>query len=109
MSLPWILDDVEPLADAVVAGFSTFYDAQFDVLTGASAPHGRLPITLPASEAVIAVTDGVCVSPNDVPGYAKQRYMPAGLTYAYTDEEGHAWALGHGLDYGSPKNPHQKD
>ena len=109
VSLPWILDDVEPLADAVVAGFSTFYDAQFDVLTGASAPHGRLPITLPASEAVIAVTDGVCVSPNDVPGYAKQRYMPAGLTYAYTDEEGHAWALGHGLDYGSPKNPHQKE
>lgn len=100
VSLPWILDSVEPLADAVVAGFSTFYDAQYDVITGASPAHGRLPITLPASEAVIAVdADGVCVSPNDVPGYAKEQYMPEGLTYAYTDTDGNVWRLGHGLTY----------
>jgi len=100
VSLPWILDSVEPLADAVVAGFSTFYDAQYDVITGASPAHGRLPITLPASEAVIAVdSDGVCVSPNDVPGYAKEQYMPEGLTYAYTDTDGNVWRLGHGLTY----------
>ncbi|MDO5498720.1 MAG: glycoside hydrolase family 3 N-terminal domain-containing protein [Propionibacteriaceae bacterium] len=100
VSLPWILDDVEPLADALVAGFSTFYAAQFDVLTGAYAPHGKLPITLPASEAVIEVSDGVCISPNDVPGYAKEQYMPEGLTYAYVDADGNTYRLGHGLRYG---------
>lgn len=100
IALPWVLDDVEPLADALVAVFSTFYDAQYDVLTGVSAPHGRLPITLPASEAVIAVdADGQCVSPNDVPGFAKQQHMPDGLTYAYTDADGNVYALGHGLTY----------
>lgn len=100
VSLPWILDDIEPLADALLAGFSTFYDAQYDVITGAFAPKGKLPITLPASEAVIAVDEaGVCVSPNDVPGYAKQQYMPEGLTYAYTDGAGNAYTLGFGLRY----------
>lgn len=100
VSLPWILDDVEPLADAVLAGFSTFYDAQYDVITGAAHPTGKLPITLPASEAVIAVdADGRCVSPNDVPGYAKQRHLPEGLTYALTDASGNAWTLGFGLRY----------
>ena len=43
--------------------------------------------------------DGVCVSPNDVPGYAKEQYMPEGLTYAYTDTDGNVWRLGHGLTY----------
>ena len=100
VTLPWILDDVEPLADAVVAGFSTFYRAQFDVVTGTAQAHGKLPLTLPASEAVIAVDENlVCVSPNDVPGFAKEGYMPDGLTYAYTDADGNVWRLGHGLDY----------
>lgn len=100
VTLPWILDDVEPLADAVIAGFSTFYAAQFDVLTGAARPHGKLPLTLPASEKVIAVdADLVCVSPNDVPGFAKEQYMPDGLRYAYTDSDGNVWRLGHGLEY----------
>lgn len=98
--LPWILDDVEPLADALVAGFSTFYEAQYDVLTGAFAPSGRLPITLPASEAVIAVdAEGRCISPNDVPGFAKDDYLPEGMGYAYTDADGNVYRLGHGLGY----------
>ncbi len=100
VSLPWILDSVEPLADAMLAGFSTFYDAQYDVITGAFQPTGQLPITLPASEAVIAVDEeGTCISPNDVPGFAKQQYMPEGLTYAYVDSDGNTYGLGHGLRY----------
>lgn len=57
-------------------------------------------ITLPASEAVIAVDeDGTCVSPNDVPGYAKQQHLPEGMRYAYVDADGNTWELGHGLRY----------
>lgn len=100
VSLPWILDDVEPLADALLVGFSTFYDAQFDLISGAFRPSGRLPITLPASEEVIAVdAEGRCLSPNDVPGFAKQQYLPEGLTYAYTDGDGNVYQLGHGLTW----------
>lgn len=98
LTLPWVLDDIEPLADAVVAGYSTFYDAQFDVLTGAFAPVGVLPLTLPASEASIAVDEhGRCASPNDVPGYDKEKYMLEGLRYALVDADGNRWVKGHGL------------
>lgn len=92
---------------ALVAGVSTFYAAQYDVLTGTFAPRGKLPITLPASEQVIAVSpDGHCVSPNDVPGYDndvsgydKEKYMPEGMAYACVDADGNTHRLGHGLRY----------
>lgn len=98
--LPWILGNVEPLADALIAGYDTYYKAQFEVIAGNSRPVGVLPLTLPASEAVIAVDEnGNCVSRNDVPGYDKDKYMPEGLTYAYKDSDGNIYKLGHGLTY----------
>jgi beta-glucosidase len=100
VTLPWILGNVEPLADALIAGYDTFYKAQFEVMAGNSSPVGVLPLTLPASEAVIAVDkDGNCVSRNDVPGYDKDKYMPEGLQYAYKDSDGNIYILGHGLTY----------
>ncbi|MFY9263241.1 MAG: glycoside hydrolase family 3 protein [Actinomycetaceae bacterium] len=99
-SLPWIIDDVEPLADGVIASFSTFYDAQADVMAGNFKPQGRMPITVPASEAVIAVDENFkCISPNDVPGYDKDKYMPEGMTYAYVDADGNKYTLGYGLTF----------
>jgi beta-glucosidase len=98
--LPWILGNVEPLADALIAGYDTYYKAQFEVIAGNSRPVGVLPLTLPASEAVIAVDEnGDCVSRNDVPGYDKDKYMPEGLNYAYKDSDGNIYKLGHGLTY----------
>lgn len=98
--LPWILGNVEPMADALVAGYDTFYNAQLEVIAGNHKPSGVLPLTLPASEEVIAVyQNGDCVSPNDVPGYDKDKYMPAGMTYAYKDSDGNVYKLGHGLRY----------
>ncbi|MCZ8511441.1 glycoside hydrolase family 3 C-terminal domain-containing protein [Paenibacillus filicis] len=98
--LPWILGNVEPLADALIAGYDTFYRAQFEVIAGNYRPVGVLPLTLPASEAVIAVDEnGKCVSRNDVPGYDKDKYMPEGLEYAYKDSDGNIYKLGHGLTY----------
>lgn len=98
--LPWIVKNIEPLSDALIAGYDTFYNAQFEVIAGNYKPVGVLPLTLPASDAVIAVDqDGNCVSRNDVPGYDKDLYMPEGLTYAYQDEDGNVYRLGHGLTY----------
>ncbi|WP_143833718.1 glycoside hydrolase family 3 protein [Oceanobacillus senegalensis] len=98
--LPWILRNVEPLADALIAGYDTFYNAQFEVIAGNHKPTGVLPLTLPASDDVIAVHhDGHCISPNDVPGYDKDKYMPEGLSYAYKDSDGNVYKLGHGLQY----------
>lgn len=100
VTLPWIVDAVEPLADALLAGYSTFFSAQYDVITGAFRPAGRLPLTLPAGESVIAVDEnGRCVSPNDVPGFAKDDHLPEGMSYAYLDADGNRYVLGHGLTY----------
>ena len=98
--LPWILGNVEPLADVLIAGYDTYYKAQYEVMAGNSGPVGVLPLTLPSSEAVIAVNEnGDCVSRNDVPGYDKDKYMPEGLEYAYKDSDGNIYRLGHGLTY----------
>ena len=100
ITLPWILENVEPLADALIAGYDTFFKPQFEVITGNFQPVGVLPLTLPASEAVIAVDEnGDCFSRNDVPGYDKDKYMPEGTSYAYKDSDGNVYKLGHGLTY----------
>ena len=73
---------------------------------GRFAPVGKLPLTLPKGDEVLAVnTDGVCVSPNDVPGYAKDAYMPDsmkdenGKAYAYRDAAGNYYEMNFGLNY----------
>ena len=49
--------------------------------------------------------DGICASPNDVPGFAKDQYMDDALkdengkAYAYRDAAGHYYELGFGLGY----------
>lgn len=98
-TMPWILKRIEAFADVLIASFDTFEEAQFELITGEISPRGALPITLPASLEVIEVIDGISVSPNDVPGYAKQAYMPEGMEYAYRDEDDNVYALGHGLDF----------
>lgn len=96
-TLPWILQRVEPYADALIASFDSFEEAQLKLILGEISARGALPLTLPASEKVIEVTDGICISPNDVPGYDKQKHMPEDLVYAYVDEDGNTYKLGFGL------------
>ena len=49
--------------------------------------------------------NGVCISPNDVPGYAKDAYLPEhlkdenGKAYAYRDTVGNYYELDFGLRY----------
>jgi beta-glucosidase len=97
--LPWFLGTLEPLADALVAGFDTRTETLFDAMLGVFPPTGRLPLTFPMDDAAIAVDEhGRCASPNDVPGYVKERYME-GRPYVYVDSDGNRYELGHGLRY----------
>lgn len=96
---PWLLDTLEPLADALLVGFESDYATMVDAALGGFAPSGRLPITFPIDAAAVAVDEeGRCVSPNDVPGFAKEQHMD-GRPYVYVDAEGNRYALGHGLTF----------
>ena len=72
-----MVGNVERNVDALTAGFETYPAATLDVMFGRYNPTGKLPITLPRGDEVLAVNaEGVCISSNDVPGYDKDRYMP---------------------------------
>ena len=105
-TLAWMLGNAEPYADALTAGYDTYTEATLDVMFGRFSPVGKLPITLPKGDSVLAVDEnGVCISPNDVPGYDKDQYMPDsmkdenGKAYAYRDANGNYYELNFGLNY----------
>ena len=105
-TLAWMLGNIEPYADALTAGFNTYPQAVLDVIRGLYQPTGKLPFTLPRGDEVLAVNeDGVCISPNDVPGYDKDQYMPDhlkdenGKAYAYRDGHGNYYELDFGLTW----------
>ena len=104
--LAWEVGNVERCADALTAGFDTYPAAVLDVVFGRFHPVGKLPITLPRGDEVLAVNGkGVCISPNDVPGYDKDKYMPDSLkdengkAYAYRDAAGNYYELDFGLSF----------
>ncbi len=104
--LAWMLGNVEPYVDALTLGYDTYPSATLDVYFGRFSPVGKLPITMPRGDEVLAVNkDGVCISPNDVPGYDKDQYMPDelkdenGKAYAYRDANGNYYEMNFGLTY----------
>ncbi|MEE0801057.1 MAG: glycoside hydrolase family 3 N-terminal domain-containing protein [Gemmiger sp.] len=106
ITLAWEVGNLESVSDAMTAGFDTYPDATVDVMLGRFAPVGKLPLTLPRGDAVLAVNaDGVCISPNDVPGFDKDQYLPDSLkdengkAYAYRDAAGNYYEYGFGLHY----------
>ena len=112
---PWILTNLEPHVDGLIANFGVPQKAQIAVVAGEYAPTGKMPITMVSCPEVIAtnwqyLSDGriyeICVSPNDVPGYDKDQYIdPAilenvnGGSYAYCDSEGNYYKAWFGLTY----------
>ena len=87
MTNPWLINEIEPGADAVLATFNTTPDAIVDVIRGNFNPTGKLPFTVPAD--VEAVENNA----SDVPGYAET------FDYAYTNIVGDDYDLGFGLSY----------
>ena len=119
MNQPWILDNLEPNCDAVIAHFDTLPAALLDVVSGKVAPVGKLPVSVPANAEVLKLENqkmknfageeveyAICASPNDVPGYDKDQYIAAdvlattsGNSYTYKDSEGNYYGSGFGLTY----------
>lgn len=104
--LAWMVGNVEQYVDGLTAGFDTYPSAVLDVMFGRFTPTGKLPITLPKGDSVLAVNaEGICVSPNDVPGFDKDLYMPEsmkdenGKAYAYRDSDGNYYELNFGLTF----------
>lgn len=87
MTNPWLINEIEPGADAVLATFNTTPDAIVDVIRGKSNPTGKLPFTVPAD------TEAVENNASDVPGYAET------FDYAYTNQNGDDYSLNYGLSY----------
>ena len=56
ITLAWEVGNVERVADALTVGFDTYPAATLDVMFGRFAPVGKLPITLPRGDEVLAVS-----------------------------------------------------
>ncbi|GAB3944551.1 glycoside hydrolase family 3 protein [Corynebacterium tapiri] len=82
---PWLLGELEPAADSVVATFEITPDELLASLAGVDGgPKGKLPMSLPASVAVVEN------SARDVPG----KFQESG--YAYLDRDGVSYEYGYG-------------
>jgi beta-glucosidase len=85
---PWIIDELEPGAAAVLATFDVKAEALLDVVRGRFRPTGKLPLTIPADQAAVDR------NAPDVPGYAEA------FDYAYKSRAGGKYVYGFGLTYG---------
>ena len=86
-SNPWIINEIEPGAAAVLGTFGVKGEALLDVIYGRFSPTGKLPLTIPKDQ------EAVRKNASDVPGYAEN------FDYVYTDKDGKAYTFGFGLSY----------
>lgn len=93
----WLLDDVEPLIDALLVGVGNDRAVPVEATLGAFARTRKLPTTFPADAEAMAIDeDWHCASPNDSPGYAEEQHLDG---RAYFDADGNRYQLGHGLNW----------
>lgn len=84
---PWIINEVEPGAAAVLGTFDVKAEALLDVVRGRFNPAGKLPLTIPAGQAAVDR------NAPDVPGYAES------FDYAYRNGAKDKYVYGFGLSY----------
>jgi beta-glucosidase len=87
---PWVINDVEAGAAAVLATFDIKAEAVLDVVRGRFNPTGKLPLTIPADQAAVDK------NAPDVPGFAEA------FDYAYRNRLNDRYVFGFGLSYGEP-------
>ncbi|WP_411842887.1 glycoside hydrolase family 3 C-terminal domain-containing protein [Salinicoccus sp. HZC-1] len=87
MTNPWLINEIEPDAAALLATFGIKHEALIDVLQGRHNPSGKLPFTLPSSQEVLSK------SPGDIPGHAQEK------GYVYRDQHGNEYGFGYGKSY----------
>ena len=85
---PWVINEVEPGAAALLATFDVKAEALLDVVRGRFKPTGKLPLTVPADQAAVDR------NAPDIPGYAET------FDYAYTNRVKDRYVFGFGLSYG---------
>jgi beta-glucosidase len=84
---PWVINEVEPGAAAVLATFDVKAEAVLDVFRGRFNPTGKLPLTIPADQAAVDK------NASDVPGYVET------FDYAYKNRVNDKYIFGFGLSY----------
>jgi beta-glucosidase len=89
MTSPWIIEDIEPHAAAVISTFNVKPEAVIDVIRGKYNPTGKMPFTIPANMKAVRSKAG------DIPGYA------ADPSYAYKNKNGDQYWFDFGLSYPS--------
>ena len=93
MTNPWVLDEIEPNAAALISTFGTKAEAIVDVIRGKYNPTGELPFALPAS--MEAVNNEI----GDIPSFAPEEDS----SYSYVNKSGDAYKYGFGLSYNQGK------
>lgn len=84
---PWLIDNIEAQADAIVTSFNTRTDALLGLVRGEFDPSGKLPWGLPKD------LGAVQQNASDVPSYAET------FEYDFVDAAGNEYAFGYGLKY----------
>ncbi len=86
MANPMVMSETEPLADAILVGFSVQTQAYLDLISGRAEPSALLPFELPAS--MDAVERHLEDAPHDIE--------------PYRDADGNLYRFAFGLDFSGP-------
>ncbi|MFC4801952.1 glycoside hydrolase family 3 N-terminal domain-containing protein [Neobacillus sp. GCM10023253] len=90
---PWLINQIEPNAAAVLATYGTKPEAVIDVIRGEFNPIGKLPMAIPASAEAVENEVG------DVPSFAPEETP----NYSYVNKAGNKYEYGFGLSYNQGK------
>ncbi|MEH7178104.1 glycoside hydrolase family 3 protein [Neobacillus vireti] len=86
-SNPWLIQEIEPNAAAVIGTFGVKAEALMDVIRGKFNPTGKLPLTIPAGPEALAIDR------MDVPGFDEDP------SYVYQAKTGDKYGYDFGLTY----------